>query len=90
MTGRRVNKDIRGLYVFVDQVSLVYLAECACQTDGETQKPLHFHWTLDQAIERFTTRVLENKHFLVVVLGQRKGPNCPCWVEFVPERIFVL
>jgi hypothetical protein len=23
LTGRRVNKDIRGLYVFVDQVSLV-------------------------------------------------------------------
>jgi Cys-tRNA synthase (O-phospho-L-seryl-tRNA:Cys-tRNA synthase) len=84
VTGRRVNKDIRGLQVFVDQRSLVQLAERAREADGEVQKPRHFHRSLNESMERLTTGIIQHKHRLVVVLGQITGPNCPSCVEFVP------
>src|SRR5215475_5320154 len=38
MTARGVNKDIRGLQIFVDQRPLVELPECGCETNGQAQE----------------------------------------------------
>ncbi len=41
-------------------------------------------------MEKLTTWILEHKRFLSVELGKSKGSNCPCCVEIVAKRIFVL
>jgi hypothetical protein len=41
-------------------------------------------------MEELTAGILEHKRFLSVAMRKSKGSNCPCCVEIVAERIFVL
>lgn len=57
----------------MDQVSLVYLPDSSCETNGQTQKFLHFHRPLDQAIEKLVGTVLKQEYRLGIARDKVKG-----------------
>jgi hypothetical protein len=66
------------------------MAECACEADGEVQKPLHFDRPLNESMERLTTGILEHKSRSLIAVRQYARTNCPGWVEFIFQCIFVV
>jgi hypothetical protein len=45
---------------------------------------------LNETMEKLTTGIPEHKRFLSIAQRESKGSNCPCCVEIVAKRVFVL
>src|SRR5260370_24569069 len=90
LTRRWIKENIWRLYVLVDQPLLVQPAEGGCDTDSEAQELRQLHRSRKQSIESLTTTIFEHERHLPRLLGEGEGPNRPGWVEFIPQRVFVL
>ena len=94
-----VDEYVLGLDVFVDQTALVGMAERRCQADCKPQKTRRIKWLLlallkpvpiENAVQRLTSRVGENKDCPSFVSRERHGLGRPGGLKFRCEREFVL
>jgi hypothetical protein len=88
--GPRIDHHVGGFDVFVDQAAGVQLTECGGQTSPDPEATADLHRWTRMSNERFTTGILEEESGTARVSRQRKGPNRPCGIQFVPQRVFVL
>ena len=75
----------------------LWITDRLCNWPSAVERPMAmrkncfmFHRALNETMEKLTTGILEHKRFLSVALRKSKGSNCPCCVEIVAKRIFVL
>jgi hypothetical protein len=74
----------------VNQATAVQLVECGGQTGANAQCLADVHRRADPSNEQFATEILEDECGPPLAGRQRKGPNRPRGIQFVPQRVFVL
>jgi hypothetical protein len=94
-----VDEHVLGLDIFVDQATLVGMAERRCQINGNVQKTRQIERPvlaplkpvpLRNAVEGLTARVGENQDSPSFVTGERQRLGRPRGLQFGCERVFVL
>jgi hypothetical protein len=62
------DQNVRGLDVFVNQLTLMHMFECRGETDGNPEDTRYLYRSMEQPVERFSSRMPEDKHLLTVVV----------------------
>jgi hypothetical protein len=73
----------------MDKAALVHLSQRIGEPDCDTQECRNVERFMENPIERLSTRVLENQHQTIFVMGQRKRPRCPSRIKLVSQRILM-
>ena len=90
MTADWINQDVHGLQIFVNQVTLVQLPQCRCETECDTEELPNLHRPANEATERLASGILKDEHQLLAVARDRARVSCPCRVQFITQRILVV
>jgi hypothetical protein len=75
-----IDQNVRWLDVFVNQLTLMQMSECCCETECDSEATPHLHRSVNKTIERFASTILKDEHLLVVVARQRERLSCPATV----------
>src|SRR5262249_5932124 len=72
-----IDQNVRWLDVFVNQLTLMQMSECCCETESDSEATPDLHRSVNKTIERFASTIVKDEHPLVVVARQRERLSCP-------------
>ena len=85
-----IHKYVRWLDVFVDETTLMQLAECYSESNPTAKELFQFDGPSKKLIEWLSVRIIEQQHGPALLLCEGDRSNGPCWIELVFKREFVL
>jgi hypothetical protein len=88
LLGDGVKKNVGGLYVFVDQTSLVHLGDGCSDADSEAQEPLNLHWRVQKLTKQLPSGVFEYQSYLAIFMYELERVKCPGAIEIFREFAF--
>src|SRR5260370_986786 len=84
----RLDENMRGLDILVDQAELVKLGERSRDADGQLQERLLLHRS-GHVRQRVTARILEEESGSTLLVQEFQRPECNRPFQQVPEREFM-